>query len=1197
MNMARGSPALVSPLPIPQFEKVEDDSSTQPCGLHDLQARSYGFNPPNPDFNRPESYIRHIEPLESELARQVEYDMDEQDKAWLDAVNAERKKEQVDVVSYETFEVIMDRLEKEWFDLTKHIPKSDFALPSEDSTCAICDDPEGENSNAIVFCDGCNLAVHQDCYGVPYIPEGQWLCRKCTVSPENPVECILCPNEGGAFKQTVHGDWVHLLCAIWVPETRVANDVFMEPITGVEKISKQRWKLKCSVCEIREGACIQCAKTSCFLAFHTTCARREKLLLPMKSAHGSEPVTLTCYCDKHLPKEQQDIRLAALAADAPASSPSRNVNSKLSKSARAYAKTYKPGPPLVPHVIVERIMAYIKKVMMRKKEFFVHMLCRYWSLKREARRGAPLLKRLHLEPWTASAGGKMVSEEERRMRLELLYRLRHDLERVKEIIYETGRRERRKQMQVKVIRSVLAAGFFSHEPQLRAAFERIVSKDKNHIFRDPVSKTEVPDYYDVIKNPMSWSVIDAKLENHEYWSLQAFKDHINLVLDNAILYNKPGTKFHQVAVRIQAAAKTELDALNVLALSHLGSAEDLQRTTKSVVEVESNGGLIDDRGRRPAITEEVDGDRGSSEPRAQTQQIIGDLEPPLEVLSLLVSADAIQDDMRLIVDNPLQSLLSFEWGKGKPLPPPPPPPPPRTKQSKGKPAKVKRDRKAENERRKREKEEAAAAAAAATTQPDQVKGEGEHGAQVSVQIDFVVGGPRTRRAVAAAAEAQAEMPPPGDVAVAAADAVPKRGPSTAKRRMSNVHGEDPPLVDDVGSQESFKMFHEGWVLSSGQRRKGKPPPLENEVVASRPKKKAKTDATRGTSTLSLFSTTAEDNQTLRPVSTAKQEELQVEGESMELEVAVQDSVPEMGELDEAMEVDVVDEAEVDASLMKPSSDIAPSPSIAMPLEDNDMIPPDNVIKEENGKIIVEKLDSPAIRKQRAQRRKKEKRLAEAAARQALPKSNAVLNLDLQGSGAGPSRLSDQGGPSGEMDVEVGAGSELSELSEMAGEEIQSRAPRRKAPGRTRVQPSRASRSRADLVQEPGAITLQEGKMLEGGTLVWAKASTYPWWPAVIFEDDDLQIPPNILQLCQAERQKSNELIHILQFFDKSKSWQYLGLDKLRMLGENNALDDDLVATKSQRQKWKSNSSREDCRQAYRNARAEMETAESEGGNE
>jgi hypothetical protein len=59
--------------------------------------------------------------------------------------------------------------------------------------------------------------------------------------------CILCPNEGGAFKQTITGEWAHLLCAIWVPETRVANDVFMEPITGVEKVSKQRWKLVCFI--------------------------------------------------------------------------------------------------------------------------------------------------------------------------------------------------------------------------------------------------------------------------------------------------------------------------------------------------------------------------------------------------------------------------------------------------------------------------------------------------------------------------------------------------------------------------------------------------------------------------------------------------------------------------------------------------------------------------------------------------------------------------------------------------------------------------------------------------------------------------------------------------------------------------------------------------------------------------------------
>ncbi|KAI6122531.1 bromodomain and PHD finger containing, 3 [Pisolithus croceorrhizus] len=97
----------------------------------------------------------------------------------------------------------MDRLEKEYFDLTKNIPKPDYAMPCEDSICAVRDNPEGENSNAIVFSDDCNLAVHQGCYGVPYIPEGQWFCRKCTSSPENPDCCIFCLDEGRTFKQTV----------------------------------------------------------------------------------------------------------------------------------------------------------------------------------------------------------------------------------------------------------------------------------------------------------------------------------------------------------------------------------------------------------------------------------------------------------------------------------------------------------------------------------------------------------------------------------------------------------------------------------------------------------------------------------------------------------------------------------------------------------------------------------------------------------------------------------------------------------------------------------------------------------------------------------------------------------------------------------------------------------------------------------
>ena len=56
---------------------------------------------------------------------------------------------------------------------------------------------------------------------------------------------------------------------------------------------------------------------------------------------------------------------------------------------------------------------------MRRKAEFVEMVARYWSLKREARRGAPLLKRLHLEPWTVSAGAKLQGEDEKVAKLEV----------------------------------------------------------------------------------------------------------------------------------------------------------------------------------------------------------------------------------------------------------------------------------------------------------------------------------------------------------------------------------------------------------------------------------------------------------------------------------------------------------------------------------------------------------------------------------------------------------------------------------------------------------------------------------------------------------------------------------------------------------------------------------------------------------
>ncbi|RHY29321.1 hypothetical protein DYB32_005228, partial [Aphanomyces invadans] len=42
--------------------------------------------------------------------------------------------------------------------------------------CQVCGDDEATDADPILFCDGCNVAVHQHCYGVAVIPPHDWFC-------------------------------------------------------------------------------------------------------------------------------------------------------------------------------------------------------------------------------------------------------------------------------------------------------------------------------------------------------------------------------------------------------------------------------------------------------------------------------------------------------------------------------------------------------------------------------------------------------------------------------------------------------------------------------------------------------------------------------------------------------------------------------------------------------------------------------------------------------------------------------------------------------------------------------------------------------------------------------------------------------------------------------------------------------------
>jgi hypothetical protein len=102
------------------------------------------------------------------------------------------------------------------------------------------------------------------------------------------------------------------------------------------------------------------------------------------------------------------------------------------------------------------------------------------------------------------------------------------------------KRESRKLAQAQIVQEVLSQVVFAHEAWLRMAFENIVASvpsllisdtslqrcfrfDRQGFFKNPISKSQVPDYFDVIQQPMWWSAIDEKLDRHEYWDINAFK--------------------------------------------------------------------------------------------------------------------------------------------------------------------------------------------------------------------------------------------------------------------------------------------------------------------------------------------------------------------------------------------------------------------------------------------------------------------------------------------------------------------------------------------------------------------------------------------------------------------------------------------------------------------------------------------------
>ncbi|XP_051533919.1 protein Jade-1-like isoform X3 [Myxocyprinus asiaticus] len=387
----------------------------------------------SPTYNRGQAVFGFGESrgLTEQISR---YDLDDLDVSWLELVNAEFRQLALPELDELSMEQALLELESRCEQNMQQAIETEKGLGieyDEDVVCDVCRSPDGEDGNEMVFCDKCNICVHQACYGILKVPLGNWLCRTCALGVQ--PKCLLCPKRGGALKSTRSGTkWVHVSCALWIPEVSIGCPEKMEPITKVSHIPASRWALSCSLCREHTGTCIQCSMPSCIVAFHVTCAFERGLEMRTTLAENDE-VRFKSYCLEHSSVSHSSScggavdRVESRHAGA---NPSETELQKSSERKQKLQELQDDFYRLVdPKDVAESLCL---------PDVHLDFLYQYWKLRRKANFNQPLvtLKRDEVD--------NLAQQEQDVLyrRLKLFTHLRQDLERVRNLCYMVTRREK-----------------------------------------------------------------------------------------------------------------------------------------------------------------------------------------------------------------------------------------------------------------------------------------------------------------------------------------------------------------------------------------------------------------------------------------------------------------------------------------------------------------------------------------------------------------------------------------------------------------------------------------------------------------------------------------------------------------------------------------------------------------------------------
>uniref|UniRef100_A0A803W0K1 Protein Jade-1 n=1 Tax=Ficedula albicollis TaxID=59894 RepID=A0A803W0K1_FICAL len=329
------------------------------------------------------------------------YDLNDVDVAWLQLANEEFKEMGMLELDEYTMERVMEEFEQRCYDNMNHAIETEEGLGieyDEDVVCDVCQSPDGEDGNEMVFCDKCNICVHQVSIG----------------SPEK-----------------------------------------MEPITKVSHIPSSRWALVCSLCNEKVGASIQCSVKNCRTAFHVTCAFDRGLEMKTILAENDE-VKFKSYCPKHSSTKKADaetlsespgqensngIQDTSLAAHM---DPFHSMDQNQEEAHRVSLRKQKLQQ------LEDEFYTFVESLevakVLRLPEEPVEFLYQYWKLKRKSNFNKPLITPKKDEEDNLAKREQDVLFR----RLQLFTHLRQDLERVRNLTYMVTRREKIKRSVCKV---------------------------------------------------------------------------------------------------------------------------------------------------------------------------------------------------------------------------------------------------------------------------------------------------------------------------------------------------------------------------------------------------------------------------------------------------------------------------------------------------------------------------------------------------------------------------------------------------------------------------------------------------------------------------------------------------------------------------------------------------------------------------